>query len=445
MPVIGFLNGASAWEYSHLADAFRQGLGETGHFESRNVVIEYRWAEGHYDRLPTLAADLVRRQVRVIAAAGGTQPALAAKAATTTIPIVFSIGADPVEAGLVASLNRPGGSLTGVVTLAVALGPKRLQLAHELVPAASSAALLINPSDAAQTDAKKAQEAARDLGLQLHILHASSERELDVAFATVLQLRAGVVVINADAFFNSRSKQLAELALRHAVPTVYQYREFAAAGGLASYGSRLADAYRQVGIYTGRILKGEKPADLPVVQSTKVELIINLKTAKSARPRSAAHAARPRRRGDRMIGRREFITLLGGAAAWPLAARAQRPAMPTIGFLDIRSPDGFEDRLRAFRQGLKDTGYVEGVNVAIDYRWAGNRLDQLPALATELVRRQVAVIATASTTSALAAKAATATIPIVFVSGADLFKWAWSPTSPDPTATSQASVLSRAS
>ena len=281
MPVIGFLNGASAWEYSHLADAFRQGLGETGHFESRNVVIEYRWAEGHYDRLPTLAADLVRRQVRVIAAAGGTQPALAAKAATTTIPIVFSIGADPVEAGLVASLNRPGGSLTGVVTLAVALGPKRLQLAHELVPAASSAALLINPSDAAQTDAKKAQEAGRDLGLQLHILHASSERELDVAFATVLQLRAGVVVINPDAFFNSRSKQLAELALRHAVPTVYQYREFAAAGGLASYGSRLADAYRQVGIYTGRILKGEKPADLPVVQSTKVELIINLKTAKT--------------------------------------------------------------------------------------------------------------------------------------------------------------------
>jgi len=242
-------------------------------------VIEYRWAEGHYDRLPTLAADLVRRQVRVIAAAGGTQPALAAKAATTTIPIVFSIGADPVEVGLVASLNRPGGSLTGVVTLAVALGPKRLQLAHELVPAASSAALLINPSDAAQTDAKKAQEAARDLGLQLHILHASSERELDVAFATVLQLRAGVVVINADAFFNSRSKQLAELALRHAVPTVYQYREFAAAGGLASYGSRLADAYRLVGIYTGRILKGDKPADLPVQQSTRAELIINLKTA----------------------------------------------------------------------------------------------------------------------------------------------------------------------
>jgi putative ABC transport system substrate-binding protein len=279
LPVIGFLNGASAWEYSHLVEAFRQGLGETGYFESRNVVIEYRWAEGHYDRLPTLAADLVRRQVRVIVAAGGTQSAAVAKAATTTIPIVFSIGADPVEAGLVASLNRPGGNLTGWWTLAVALGPKRLQLAHELVPAASSAALLVNPSDAAQADIKKSQEAARDLGLQLHILHARSEPELGVAFATVRQLRAGLVVINADAFFNSRSKQLAELALRHAVPAVYQYREFAAAGGLVSYGSRLADVYRLVAIYTGRILNGDKPADLPIQQSTTAELIINLKTA----------------------------------------------------------------------------------------------------------------------------------------------------------------------
>jgi ABC-type uncharacterized transport system substrate-binding protein len=281
LPVIGFLNGASAWEYSHLVEAFRQGLGETGYFESRNVVIEYRWAEGHYDRLPTLAADLVRRQVRVIVAAGGTQSAVVAKAATTTIPIVFSIGADPVEAGLVASLNRPGGNLTGWWTLAVALGPKRLQLAHELVPAASSAALLVNPSDAAQADIKKTQEAARDLGLQLHILHARSEPELGAAFATVRQLRAGLVVINADAFFNSRSKQLAELALRHAVPAVYQYREFAAAGGLVSYGSRLADAYRLVAIYTGRILNGNKPADLPIQQSTTAELIVNLKTAKA--------------------------------------------------------------------------------------------------------------------------------------------------------------------
>ena len=281
MPVIGFLNGASAWEYSHLAEAFRQGLGETGHFESRNVAIEYRWAEGHYDRLSTLAADLVRRQVRVIAAAGGTQPAIAAKGATTTIPIVFSIGADPVEAGLVTSLNRPDGNLTGWWTLAVELGAKRLELAHELVPAATSAALLVNPSDAAQTQTRKAQEAARALGLQLHIVNASSDRELDAAFATVLQLRAGMVAINADAFFNSRSKQLAEMALRQALPAVYQYREFAAAGGLASYGSRLADAYHQIGVYTGRILKGEKPAELPVQQSTRAELIINLKTAKA--------------------------------------------------------------------------------------------------------------------------------------------------------------------
>jgi putative ABC transport system substrate-binding protein len=281
MPVIGFLNGASAWEYAPLVDAFRQSLGESGYFEGRNVAVEYRWAEGHYDRLPTLAADLVRRQVTVIAAAGGTQAALVAKAATTAIPIVFSIGADPIAAGLVTSLNRPGGNLTGVVTLAVELGPKRLELAHEMVPAASSAALLVNPSDATQADIKKSQEAARALGLQLHILRAGSERELDMAFAAVLQLRAGALVINADAFFNSRSEQLAELALRHRVPAFYQYRQFAAAGGLASYGSRLADAYRQVGIYTGRILKGEKPADLPVQQATKVELIINLKTAKA--------------------------------------------------------------------------------------------------------------------------------------------------------------------
>jgi putative ABC transport system substrate-binding protein len=281
MPVIGFLNGASAWEYSRLAEAFRQGLGETGHFESRNVMIEYRWAEGHYDRLPTLAAELVHRQVAVIAAAGGTLPALAAKAITTTIPIVFSVGADPVQAGLVANLNRPGGNLTGWFTLAVELGPKRLELAHELVPTAGSAALLVNPSDAAQADTTRAQEAARALGLQLHILHASNEHELNQAFATVLQLKIGVVVVNADAFFNSRSKQIAELALHHAVPTVYQYREFAAAGGVASYGSRLTEAYRQVGIYTGRILKGEKPTDLPVQQSTRAELIINLKAAKT--------------------------------------------------------------------------------------------------------------------------------------------------------------------
>jgi putative ABC transport system substrate-binding protein len=282
MPVVGFLNGASALEYAHLAAAFRQGLSETGYFEGRNVAIEYRWAEGHYDRLSALAADLVRRRVTVIAAAGGSQPVLATKAETTTIPIVFSIGTDPVELGLVASLSRPGGSLTGVVTLAVELGPKRLELAHELVPAVSVAALLVNPTGpAAETDTRKAQEAARALGLQLHILRASSELDFETVFATLVQLRVATLVINADAFFNSRSKQLAALAVRHAVPAIYQYREFAAAGGLASYGSNLADAYRQVGIYTSRILKGEKPADLPVQQSTKVELIINLKTAKT--------------------------------------------------------------------------------------------------------------------------------------------------------------------
>jgi putative ABC transport system substrate-binding protein len=214
MPVVGFLNGASAWEYAPLVDAFRQSLGESGYFEGRNVAIEYRWAEGHYDRLPALAADLVHRQLAVIAAAGGSQPALAAKAATATVPIVFSIGDNPVELGLVASLSRPGGSLTGVVTLAGELGPKRLELAHELVPTASIAALLVNPTGAAtETDARKAQEAARNLGLELHILRASSEGDFDSVFATLIQLRAGVLVISADAFFNSRSKDLAALAL----------------------------------------------------------------------------------------------------------------------------------------------------------------------------------------------------------------------------------------
>jgi putative tryptophan/tyrosine transport system substrate-binding protein len=279
MPVIGFLNSASPDNYEPMVDAFRQGLKETGYVEGQNVAIEYRWAGGQYDRLPAMAADLVRRQVAVIVA--NTPGNLAAKAATTTIPIVFTTAGDPVQIGLVASLNRPGGNVTGVTNLSVELGPKWLELLHELVPTATIIALLVNPTSPNLTESttKDLQAAARTLGLNLHVLHASSERDFDKVFATLVRLRVGALVIGSDPFFNSRSEQLAALTVRYAVPTIFQTRAFAAAGGLMSYGGSVAGTYHQVGMYTGRILKGEKPGDLPVQQSTKVELFINLKTA----------------------------------------------------------------------------------------------------------------------------------------------------------------------
>ena len=281
MPVIGYLGAASAQGYVAQLAAFRQGLQDAGYVEGRNVAVEYRWADDRYDRLPALAAELVGRQVTVIVASGAAA-APAAKAATTTIPIVFATGADPVAVGLVASLARPGGNLTGVTTLNTELGPKRLELLREAVPAATIVAALVNPSyPAAETQSKDLQAAARTLGLQLHVLHASNEREFDAVFATLVQLRAGGLVIGADTFFNSQSEQFATLALRHAVPAIYQYCEFAAAGGLMSYGGSITASYRTVGLYVGRILKGEKPADLPVQQIAKVELIINMKTAKA--------------------------------------------------------------------------------------------------------------------------------------------------------------------
>jgi putative ABC transport system substrate-binding protein len=282
MPVIGLLGTETPDLFANRLRAFRQGLSEAGYVEGRNVVIEYRWADGQNGRLPALAADLVRRQVTVIAAPGSTSAALAAKGTTTTIPIVFSMASDPVKLGLVASLNRPGGNLTGVSNLNVELGPKRLELLHELVPRANIIALLVNPTNPnAERVLADAQAAGRSLGLQLHVLHARNERDLDTAFATLLQLRAGALVISPDPLFNTRMEQLAALALRHAVPATYMYREFSAAGGLMSYGGSFTEPYRLVGVYTGRILKGAKPADLPVQQATKVELIINLKTAKT--------------------------------------------------------------------------------------------------------------------------------------------------------------------
>jgi ABC-type uncharacterized transport system substrate-binding protein len=280
IPVVAFLNGGSPDGYAPMVAAFHQGLKDTGYVEAQSVRIEYRWADGQYGRLPAMAADLVHRQVAVIVT--NSPGMLAAKAATTTIPIVFTTSGDPVELGFVASLARPGRNITGVTQLNVEVAPKRLELMHELVPTATIMAVLVNPAyPSAEIQSRGMQAAARTLGVQLHILRASNERDIDDAFATLAQLRAGAFVISSDPFFNSRAEQFAALALRHAVPTIFQYREFAAAGGLMSYGGSIIDSYRQAGVYTGRILKGEKPADLPVQQSTKVELIINLKTAKA--------------------------------------------------------------------------------------------------------------------------------------------------------------------
>jgi putative tryptophan/tyrosine transport system substrate-binding protein len=249
--------------------------------EDKNVSIEYRWAEGRDDRLPVLLAELVRRQVTVIALSG-IQAALAAKAATSTIPIVFSMGGDPIEMGLVASLNRPGGNLTGVSNLNVELGPKRLELLHELVPRAASIALLVNPKNpSAGSLSRDVEAAARSLGQQLHVLHASTDRDFETAFERLAELRAGALMIGTDGFFVDRSEQLGALTVRHAVPTIFQYREFAAAGGLMSYGASRTEPFRLAGVYISRILKGDKPADLPVQQSSKIEMIVNLKTAKA--------------------------------------------------------------------------------------------------------------------------------------------------------------------
>jgi putative ABC transport system substrate-binding protein len=279
-PLVAFLNSGSPDGYAPMVAAFRQGLKEAGFVEGQNVTVEYRWADGQYDRVPLMALELVGRQVAVIVA--NTPGVLAIKTAITTIPIVFTTTTDPVQIGLVASLNRPGGNVTGVTSLGVEVAPKLMELAHELVPAATIIALLANPTSYnAENNTRDLQAAARTLGLQLHVLHVSTERDFDTAFATLVQLRAGALVIGNDAFFVSRIEQLAVLALRHAVPTIHQDRAFVAAGGLMSYGGRFTDSYRLAGNYTGRILKGEKPADLPVQQATKIELIINMKTAKA--------------------------------------------------------------------------------------------------------------------------------------------------------------------
>ncbi len=282
LPVVGFLNSASPIEWAPFVEAFKNGLGEAGYIDGQNVAIEYRWAEGQYDRLPALAAGLVGRKVSVLVATGGDVVAQAAKVATKTIPTVFSIGSDPVRLGLVASFNRPGGNATGVSVLTTSLGAKRLEILLQVVPKAGLIAMLVNPSNTISDEQiRDGEQAARVLGREIHILKASTEDDIERAFATLVQMQIGALIIGADPFFNSRRDQIVALAARYAVPTIYEFRQFVAAGGLMSYGTSLTDGYRQVGIYTGKILKGAKPTDLPVQQPTKFELVINLKTAKA--------------------------------------------------------------------------------------------------------------------------------------------------------------------
>jgi putative ABC transport system substrate-binding protein len=282
MPVIGFLSGRSSSEATYTLAAFHQGLNEGGYIEDQNVAIEYRWAEGQYDRLPALVADLVRRQVNVIAATGGTASGQAAKVATTTIPIVFTTGVDPVQDGLVASLNRPGGNATGMYFFQSAMEGKRLGLLHELVPTTGLMGVLVNPNNAPfEFQLQDVQEAARSIGQQIHVLRASTEQDIHAAFRTLVQMRIQTLLVCADPFFTGRREQIITLATHYAIPAIYELREYAMAGGLVSYGSSIFDAYRQVGIYTARILKGAKPADLPVVQPTKFELVVNLRAAKA--------------------------------------------------------------------------------------------------------------------------------------------------------------------
>jgi putative ABC transport system substrate-binding protein len=282
MPVIGYLSARSPEDTAHLVAAFRRGLGEGGFVEGQNVKIEYRWALGQYDRLPALAAELVRRPVAILATTGGEPAALAAKAATSIIPIVFLIGGDPVKVGLAASYNRPGGNATGMNILTATLEAKRFGLLHELVPQAATIGVLLNPNfQPAESQLRDVQEAARAIGLQIHDLHAGTDRELDAAFETIAQQRIAALAVTADPFFDTRRDKLVALAARHAVPTMYHFREFAVAGGLISYGIDTLETNRQLGVYAGQILKGAKPADLPVMQPTKFEFVINLKTAKA--------------------------------------------------------------------------------------------------------------------------------------------------------------------
>jgi putative ABC transport system substrate-binding protein len=421
MPVIGFLHPSAPDAYR--PRAFRQGLKDAGLIDGENSAIEYRWADNQLDRLPTLARELVQRPVAVIATAGFPS-VFAAKAATTTIPTVFLVGEDPVVRGLVTSLARPGGNLTGINFLAVELAAKRLELLLELVPGATRIAVLVNPTNAASTEAtlRDVGAVARAKGLQVQVFNVSTIREIDAAFVTLVSERPHALFIANDPFLIDRRVQLAQLAAHHSIPATHQDTLYAKVwradelrcqrGGCVASSRRLHRPHPQ-----GRETCGFASRAVDQVRVGHQRL-----DRQNARSHRATDVALRRRRGHRMR-RREFITLLGGAAAaWPLAPHAQQPAMPVVGFLHTGSPDGFTDFLRGFRQGLKDSGYVEGENVAIEYRWAEDQMGRLPALAAELVRRRVAVIAAPTNAAALAAKAATATVPIVFLVGDDPVK-----------------------
>ena len=363
-PVVGVLLPTSPDANTGRLRAFRQALKDTGFVEGENVAIDYRSAEGHNDQLPALAADLVRRQVAVIASPLGAASALAAKVATTTIPIVFGVGDDPVKLGLVASLARPGGNLTGINYFNYELVAKRLDFLRELMPAAARVVVLVNPANAAgaETTLRDMHAAGRAMGLQIQVLNASNSREIEAAFETFVRERPDALFVGGDPFFNSRRVQLVHLATLHKLAATYAQRQYAEAGGLMSYGTNVADAFRQVGNYTGRILKGAKPAELPVVQATQVRAGHQRLDREDARPYRAGQAPRGRRRGDR-VKRREFITLLGSAAAaWPLAARAQQAErMRRIGMLLPATADDlrFQILVGAFLQGLALLGWSD--------------------------------------------------------------------------------------
>jgi putative ABC transport system substrate-binding protein len=424
MPVIGFLNIASPDGFAPRLRAFRQGLKEAGYIEGENVAIDYRWAENQGERLPAFAADLVRRQVSVIAASGGSLPAVAAKAATKTIPIVFGIPEDPVRIGLVESLARPGGNATGINFFTAELVAKRLGLLRELLPGAARVAVLVNLDNAAllRSTVQELEEAASAVGLKVRVLPASNGREINSAFVNLMRERPDALFIGPGPLFVDRRIQLANLAARYVIPTVFAVRDNVEAGGLMSYGTDVNEAYRQIGAYTGRVLKGAGGFAGHAINQVRARH--QHANGKVARPRRAVHVARPRRRGDR-VRRREFITLLGGTAAaasavWPFSAHAQQAKVARIGFLGLVSPSSHAPRVAALRAGLRDLGWIEGRNILIEFRWADGNYERLPALAEELVRLNVDVLVTHGAAGALAAKNATSTVPIVITAVGDM-------------------------